>query len=588
MNSSISKKPALRGLILAAGFGTRLAPVTDHIPKPLLPLGNSTLLDMIIDAMIRAGVEEIAVNTHHLGDQIAQHIAARQDAERFILFPETEILGTGGALSGARDFLSQSDFFLLHNGDVLSDIDLGSLIEAHKNNSVLATLALVNWPAVNSVIVEDDGSDHSSILAIAHMPESLGENAGRHLTFTGIGVYSRALLAEITPGFSSLITPLVKAIAEAPGSVKGFMQAGLQWDDLGTLARWLSAWEKHVQTPNMGAGKLRVERLTGHGSDRKFWRLATADWSAVAVKNPEADEHPSRGMGADPLDEFKYFVSIGRFLKKYDLGAPAFLSVEDDAATALMEDLGPDSLYSLCNSVPRNLSHLKQTYHKVVDQLVLLQEHTAEARDECPEAVSRCLDESMLRWETEYFRNNYLINHRGFSSQETELLGLPFQKLAARVSSQPKVLLHRDFQSQNIMLPRGETKLVDFQGLRLGPQCYDVMSLAFDPYVDFALADRWSVVEYFCREAGKSNKLVSFLGSSPSEQTLMAWATEAGLQRLMQALGAYTFLGHVKGKTDFLQHIPRAEALLVALLTKHRTDNKFMSELAGYISKGSS
>lgn len=573
----------LQGMILAAGYGTRLAPLTDHIPKPLLPLGHATLLDRIIESMDLAGVGKIAVNTHHQGDQIAEHLAARPDASRFTVFPEKEILGTGGALDGARDFLAQEEFFLLHNGDVLSDLDLGSLVRAHQKGKPLATLALADWPAVNSVIMADDDGETGSLLSIADMPQGIPQDAGLSLTYTGIGVFSRELLAGIGPGFSSMITPLVVAMAHRPGCVQGFAPATMQWDDLGTLSRWLAAWDKHTQPQEPSPAKLQVKRLTGHGSDRKFWRLSTGDWSAVAVQNPKNIDHPSRGLGTDPPDEFKYFLSIGRFLKKHDLGAPEFLSIDEDEKIALMEDLGPTSLYSTSVSAGRDLSEVKKAYHRVIDTLILLQEHTQEAMQDCPEAVSRCLDETMLCWETSYFRDNYLLLHRGCTAEDIAHLDQPFQKLATRVARQPRVLLHRDFQSQNIMLPEGEPRLVDFQGLRLGPIGYDVMSLAFDPYVDFSLSDRWALVEYFCEKVTHSEKLASFSGPMPDEQTLLSMATGAGLQRLMQALGAYTFLGLVRGKADFLAHIPRAESLLLGVLARYRSEDDSLSALASLL-----
>jgi aminoglycoside/choline kinase family phosphotransferase/CTP:molybdopterin cytidylyltransferase MocA len=583
MNKPIIKRPGLRGFILAAGYGTRLAPVTDHIPKPLLPMGKATLLDNIIHSMDRAGIDEIAANTHHLGEQIAHHLAARADASRFAVFPEKEILGTGGALDGARSFLAKGDYFLLHNGDVLSDLDLAELVRVHENSDALATLALAHWPAVNSVIMADEGNETGPILAIAGMPDPLPAGSGRCLTYTGIGVFSCRLLDDIGPGFSSIITPLVQAMKDNPGCVQGFAPARLQWDDLGTLARWLSAWENHQQDHDPNGGRLQVSRLTGHGSDRRFWRLAAGNWSAIAVKNPENEDHPARGLGADPEDEFNYFVSIGKFLQNHNLGAPGFLSVDEGEKTALMEDLGPESLYSVANSPERKMENVARTYRKVMDRLVCLQEHTPEALEECPEAVQRSLDEPMLRWETEYFTNNYLINHLGFDKHSVENLEELFGNLAVQVAAQPKVLVHRDFQSQNIMLSHGVPRLVDFQGMRLGPIGYDVMSLAFDPYIDLALKDRWLLVEYYCHKVAASEKLADLVGVMPDERALLKMATEAGLQRLMQALGAYTFLGLKKGKSGFLVHIPRGKAMLEAILARHRSYDDSMAALGPFL-----
>ena len=80
----------LHGMILAAGYGTRLAPVTDHLPKPLLPVAGRPLLDHVIENLDRAGIEKIGINTHHLGEMVTEYIAGRPDGDRFNLFPEPE------------------------------------------------------------------------------------------------------------------------------------------------------------------------------------------------------------------------------------------------------------------------------------------------------------------------------------------------------------------------------------------------------------------------------------------------------------------------------------------------------------------
>ena len=120
--------PGGRGLILAAGYGTRLAPLTDHLPKPLLPVAGEPLLDGIIKRLLTAGVAPIAINSHHLGDIVQAHVAAHEQADQLHSFPEADILGTGGALANARDFLGASEAFIVYNGDVLCDVDLAALI----------------------------------------------------------------------------------------------------------------------------------------------------------------------------------------------------------------------------------------------------------------------------------------------------------------------------------------------------------------------------------------------------------------------------------------------------------------------------
>ena len=522
-----------RGMILAAGYGTRLAPVTDHLPKPLLPVPGGTLLDRAIAALDNAGVGEIAVNTHHLAPRITAHLAARPDHERFTICHEPEILGTGGALDGAREFLAAAPGFLLHNGDVLAEVDLAALWRAHAGNGALATLVLVDWPDINSVQVDGDGA----VVSIAGQPRA---RDGRHLTYAGIGAFDRSLLADIGPGFSSLIQPLVRALAARPGSVRAWLPTGPGWSDLGTLPRWL---ETVAGAGIVTGGEASLVPLAGHGSDRRFWRLDTGDWSAVVMQSPPEDTEFARG------------VAIGRFLADRDLGAPVVLDVHDEQHVLLVEDVGTADLLTV------SPAERPGVYADVVDHLLRLQDATSEA---CPEAVDRTLDRSQLTWETDYFREHFLQGHWHLDTRTLAPLEAEFAALGTAVADQPRVLIHRDFQSGNILVQDGRVRLVDVQGMRLGPLGYDLASLVWDPYIDLGADLRTGLVARFARAAGPRHNLESGV--------VAGMVRLAALQRLMQALGAYGFLGHVKGKPEFLTHIPRGVIHLRAALAAARGD----------------
>jgi aminoglycoside/choline kinase family phosphotransferase/choline kinase len=535
-------------MILAAGYGTRLSPVTDHLPKPLLPLGGRPLLGHVIDTLDRVAVGAIGVNTHHLPTAIHDYLRARADRDRFRIFHETEILGTGGALDGARGFLAAADDFLLHNGDVICDADLSRLVAEHRRTGALATLLLVDWPAVNSVTLGPDGR----ILRIGTTRELPAATTGtRSLTYAGIGMFSAELLQDIGPGFSTLIDPLVRAIVSGTGRVRGHAPAGVFWNDLGTLGRYLAVQAAMEEKPSPNGPALdvaeppgpgRLERLTGHGSDRRFWRLAAGDWSAVAMAGGAGDQ------------EFDRMVAIGRFLERHDLGVPRLLAVEPEERTLLMEDLGPDSLYRLVQAHGAGEATVREGYRRAVDRLLQLQDVTTAAQRDCPEAVDHCLDTAGLRWETDYFRERFLTGHLGLDDVAGAELTAEFDRLAAAAARQPLVLIHRDYQSQNIHLRDGSPWLVDFQGMRLGPVTYDLASLIYDPYVDLQPAFRTALVDRFAA------------GRPETPRQVRAMTLTASLQRLMQALGAYGYLGNVLGKTEFLAHIPGGIAHLKAVM----------------------
>jgi hypothetical protein len=133
----------------------------------------------------------------------------------------------------------------------------------------------------------------------------------------------------------------------------------------------------------------------------------------------------------------------------------------------------------------------------------------------------------------------------------SELAGLPaLGRIADELAERPRVLVHRDFQSQNIIIRNGQAHLIDFQGMRPGLAEYDLASLLFDPYVTFSRAE--------CEELLSDYEAKRAAAGNPVARDSREVFRLCGIQRLMQALGAYGFLGLVKGNQAFLEHIPAA------------------------------
>jgi len=150
----------VKAVLLAAGLGTRLRPVTDTLPKCLVRIGERTLLDIWLDALGELGVEEVLVNTHHLADQVATHVAQRTEGPPVRLLHEETLRGSAGTLLAARDLLEQDPWFLAVNADNLTDYDLGDLVAAHSRSGAPATITAFHAPRPSQcgiLEVDDEG-----------------------------------------------------------------------------------------------------------------------------------------------------------------------------------------------------------------------------------------------------------------------------------------------------------------------------------------------------------------------------------------------------------------------------------------------
>lgn len=137
----------MKGMILAAGFGTRFRPATYEIPKPLLPLCNRPLIAWVLEAMLRAGVRQVVVNLHHLPEPLEAFLRLQYGTDcDFVFSREQEILGTGGGIRRVREHLEGEEPFVLANGDTLQQPPFVALAEACRRDRALAALLLRHPP----------------------------------------------------------------------------------------------------------------------------------------------------------------------------------------------------------------------------------------------------------------------------------------------------------------------------------------------------------------------------------------------------------------------------------------------------------
>jgi len=232
----------LRALVLAAGRGERLRPLTLEIPKPLLPVAGRPLAAWTLDRLARIGCGAAALNLHHLGDPIRAGFGERFGAMPLVYSAEPELLGTGGALPPLADFFAAGERLLLVNGDSLCRWPLAELLARHRARGASATLlvhARVDPRAFGGGVAVEDGR------IVAFRPSSLAwQAARRRRVFAGAAVLEPELVARLPEGPSDIVSALYEPLLVAGERISA-LATSRAWFDLGTPERYLEgalAW----------------------------------------------------------------------------------------------------------------------------------------------------------------------------------------------------------------------------------------------------------------------------------------------------------------------------------------------------------
>ncbi len=585
----------IKAFILSAGLGERLRPITDDLPKPLLPVFGKSILERIIERLSAIKFDGIGMNLHYMKDMIEERLREKNLLNNITIFYEKDILGTGGGIKNAEEFLNDS-IFIVHNGDIISDISIRSLIDEHISNRCIATLAVNREPEYRNIIIRNNG-----YLSDIRKP-SPEESA---FTFTGIAIYSPRILRYIPDGNSSIINAWLNAIKNGE-RIKTFDVSGYFWADLGTpltyaktliellkrngetvyispcaridgevdgyaviegdsvikkasyvkdciilkgdiLGRYEDAivsGEKIIRLENYSIHGVKKDEpilLGTGGSDRRYYRIRRDNKTLIEMRCKKDDP------------DFSRYINYSLFFRRHSIPVAEIISIEEDNKIAIFEDLGDILLYSYLKLRPA-AEKIIEIYRKTVDILIIMHHHLTKYTDECPMLKERTFDYEHLRWESRYFIERFIRDILGIHHDKRELDD-EFHKLAMKVNSFPKRVIHRDFQSQNIMLRDKKVFIIDFQGARLGPPSYDIASLLWDPYTRLDDSIRKEILKYYIES-------METLDGEFKKDEFLESLIYTKIQRHMQALGAYGFLSSVKGKKYFLKFVPYTMKLL--------------------------
>jgi len=328
--------------LLGAGLGTRLRPLTENLPKPLLPLGGRPMILLAMEKLRAAGTRRFIINTHHCPEAWTQAFPEGRFGDAEVrLVHEPVLLETGGGLANIAGLLDDADQDLvIWNGDILSDVDIAAACDHHRANGGEATLVVREHGPVRNVRVTDEGD-------VTDLRDRLGRTDAAY-QYAGICVVTKAFAQGVPAAIESLVEHFLRRVQARPGSIQGFLDSSATWHDLGTLEEYQSVKAAHERPVRGAISPADAARAHGYelaepgvtlkgGSGRGFHRVRGAN-GASAVLCVYDDSRPENRLYGD----------IARVLReRLAVQAPAVLAEDQAAGVLILEDLGATDLWSL-------------------------------------------------------------------------------------------------------------------------------------------------------------------------------------------------------------------------------------------------
>ncbi len=268
-----------KGMLLAAGMGTRLLPITETLPKPLVPVLNLPNILHIVFLLRRAGIRDLVINTFHLGDQLSRWLGnGEKYGVKISYSPETILLGTGGGVKHAESFF-KGEPFVLCNSDFVTDVDIAPVLEAHRKNKALATMVLVDDAAKKKKYAPVGTTPAGNLCSL---PKYESQKPARTGFFTGIHVLENSCLQYLKDEPSGINQVLYPQLMQAhPAKVFGEYCSPRFWLDTGEVDELLKTSLSLIEHLDKGNPVLQdLMECLG------YRLVAPTVWAAPSVKLP--------------------------------------------------------------------------------------------------------------------------------------------------------------------------------------------------------------------------------------------------------------------------------------------------------------
>ncbi|MGQ9646359.1 MAG: nucleotidyltransferase family protein [Thermodesulfobacteriota bacterium] len=226
----MKKRRFKTAFILAAGLGTRLLPLTERCPKPLLEIKGRPIITYVMDHLLSIGVSRFIVNTHHLPEVFSEKFPERQWCGVPIIFRhEPVLLETAGGLKNIEDLIEEDEAILCYNGDVMTNLPLRDLIETHERERPEVTLALRSRGPLLNVNLNERGE-------VCDLRDALANPGIRSCLFAGIYAVETSFLKYLEAGkIESIVPVFIRKIEERPGSIRGVIIDQGEWQEIGSF-----------------------------------------------------------------------------------------------------------------------------------------------------------------------------------------------------------------------------------------------------------------------------------------------------------------------------------------------------------------
>ena len=552
-----------KAFVLAAGLGTRLRPLTLDPPKPMLPRWDQPMLARTLAMLATWGVKEVLINLHHAPGPIVHYLASQPFPQmRISAVFEPVILGTGGALRNARWFIDEP--FWLLNADIVADLDPAPLLRAWKQSRSLAACWLTADAGPKTVRCE------KGIIRNFHDVDH------GHATFCGLQLLDERILPFIAPeGFDTIIAAYRRA-QKRGRRIAGIFVPGSFWADIGTPAQYVQAHRDTAQrlghagenftlpaaavlapreqrlasqvsglrsqVSGLGSSRSPVEVLPPRGSSREFFRLRNGNNSSIFIRwSPERPDN-------------RLYAGHTRFLDSIGIPVPRLLLDSPRDHFLAIEDLGPDTLETrLPRLAPAEILRL---YKSLLDVALRLHRNGLPAARKARLSLMAGFGAKLYAWEHAYFIDHVLRGRLRAPEKQIAAVAAELKSVSRLLAASPQALIHRDWQSSNVLFRGKRPVMIDYQGMRRGPAAYDLASLLCDPYADLSAPLQQQLLRHYARR-------------HPQGADIAAAFPAAAIQRLCQALGAYAVLSKKPGMQAFARHIPAAARQLLRALRAH-------------------